>query len=334
MAGQEVHLLGVEGLAHAPLADGANVELVSVVICTAGRRATLWALIERLAELDDPACEVIVVENARQPTLPAARVASLGVRHLVERQVGLDAARNRGAREAKGDIVAYVDDDCQVEPGWLAGVRRGFADPSVALVTGRVLPVSLGLPSEQLFESWCAWDRGRIPTRFTASDDLPSFPASSHHLGTGCNMAFRRDVLLGLGGFDEALDMGSLIGGGGDLDAFCRVLDAGHAAAYEPTALVRHLHRQTLHDLRWQVWGYGLSQGALLAKGFVTRPGLRLDIARFGRYRLRRKVLQLLGRIDAEVPRRILLVEVLGILAGPIAYLPSRIQAWVRRQRR
>jgi GT2 family glycosyltransferase len=321
-------------LARAPEAAGADLELVSVVVCTAGRRPTLWALIERLVELDDPAYEVIVVENARRPTLPAARLEALGVRHIVERQVGLDAARNRGAREAGGGIVAYVDDDCQVQPGWLAGVRRGFADPSVALVTGRVLPVSLGLLSEQLFESWCAWDRGRIPTRFTASDDRPSFPATAHHLGTGCNMAFRRAALLEIRGFDEALDMGSLIGGGGDLDAFCRVLDAGHAAAYEPTALVRHLHRQTLHDLRWQVWGYGLSQGALLAKGILTRPGLRIDLARFGRSRLRRKLLQLLGRIDSEIPRRILVVEVLGIMVGPFAYLPSRIHAWVRRQQR
>jgi hypothetical protein len=97
---------------------------------------------------------------------------------------------------------------------------------------------------------------------------------------------------------------------------------------------VRHLHRQTLHDLRWQVWGYGLSQGALLAKGFVTRPGMRRDLFRFGHHRLRRKLLQILGRIESEVPRRILVVEVLGIIAGPFAYLPSRIYAWVRRQRR
>jgi GT2 family glycosyltransferase len=323
--------MGGEVLARAVGAVNSDADLVSVVVCTAGQRPTLWDLLERLVALDDPAFEVIVVENTRHPRLPVAQLEELGVRHLIEPQVGLDAARNRGAREAQGGIVAYVDDDCQVEPGWLAGLRRGFADPSVALVTGRVLPTSLELPTERMFQRWCSWDRGRLPTRFTAADDRPSFPASVHHLGTGCNMAFRRAALLELGGFDEALDMGSLIAGGGDLDLFVRTLDAGHAAAYEPTALVHHLHRQNLHDLRWQVWGYGVAQGALLAKGIATRRGLRREVARFWGHRMRVKWRQLLGRTATGIPRRILVLEILGIAVGPFAYLPSRMHAWVRR---
>ncbi|MGH9085828.1 MAG: glycosyltransferase [Acidimicrobiales bacterium] len=312
----------------------AEPELVSAVVCTTGRRATLWPLLEALVALDDPAFEVIVVENTRHPALSTTRLGDLGVRHHVERQIGLDAARNRGAREAKGEIVAYVDDDCRVGVGWLAGVRRGFSDPSVALVTGRVLPASLELASERTFERWCAWDRGLRSVRFTVFDDRPSFPVTTHHLGTGCNMALRRRVLFALGGFDEALDMGSLIGGGGDLDIFNRVLDAGHAAAYEPTALVHHQHRQTLHDLRWQVWGYGVAQGALLAKGVVTRRGLRIDVLRFWRRRLRLKWRQLRGRTDSSMPRRILVLEAVGIAVGPFAYLPSRLHAWFRTHRR
>ena len=309
-------------------------ELISVVVCTSGRRPSLWDLIEGLVALDDPAFEVIIVENASHPELSGARLHKVGVRHVVEHQVGLDAARNRGAREAKGSIVAYVDDDCQVAPGWLTGIRRGFEDPGVVLVTGRVLPASLERVSEQLFERWCVWDRGQLPTRFTVTDDRPAFPVATHHLGTGCNMAFRRAALLDLGGFDEALDMGSLIGGGGDLDIFARTLDAGYAAAYEPTALVHHRHRQTLHDLRWQVFGYGVSQGALLAKGLVTRRGLRRAHVRFWVNRVHSKWLQMRGKAYSGMPRRILVLEILGIAVGPFAYLPSRMHAWVRRQRR
>jgi GT2 family glycosyltransferase len=273
------------------------------------------------------------VENTARPALDGGRLAALGCRHVVERQVGLDAARNRGAREAVGTIVAYVDDDCVVEAGWLTGLRRGFADPDVALVTGRVLPTTLDLTSQWMFERWCSWDRGELPISLTKHHRLPGFPASPHHLGTGCNMAFRRAALLALGGFDEALDMGSLIGGGGDLDMFNRAIDAGHVAAYEPTALVRHTHRETMTDLRWQMWGYGIAQGALLAKGIATRRGLRRHIAGFWRHRLRWKWRQLRGLEPSGVPRRLVLLETAGIVLGPFLYVPSRAQARLRRRR-
>lgn len=308
-------------------------DIISVVVCTAGRRASLWELVEHLVALDDPAHEVIVVENTGRPALDGARLAALGCRHVVERRVGLDVARNRGAREAAGSVVAYIDDDCIVDAGWLAGLRRGFADPDVALVTGRVLPAALDLTSQWMFERWCSWDRGELPISLTRHDRRPWFPASAHHLGTGCNMALRRSALLALGGFDEALDMGSLIGGGGDLDMFNRAIDAGHVAAYEPTALVRHTHRETMSDLRWQMWGYGIAQGAVLAKGLVTRRGVRRDIAAFWRHRLRWKWRQLRGTEPSGVPRRLLALEAAGIVLGPFLYLPSRVHARMRRAR-
>lgn len=308
-------------------------ELISVVVCTAGRRPSIWRLLQSAVALADPAFEVIVVENAVRPTLDAWRLRQLGVRHVLEPRRGLDAARNRGAREAAGAVVAYVDDDCELEPGWLTGLRGALVDPEVALVTGRVLPATLALPSQRMFEAWCSWDRGLEQVRHLVGDPLPGFPASAHRLGTGCNMAIRRAVLFEVGGFDEALDMGTLIGGGGDLDVFIRILDAGHGAAYEPTAVVRHRHRETMHDLRWQIWGYGLAQGALLTKGLITRTGVRREIARFGRQRLRHKVRQLLHRGTSALPRRVLAFEVVGILLGPIAYATSMVRLrWQRRR--
>lgn len=312
---------------------GGRDESVSVVVCTTGRRPTLWMLLTSLSKLDDPPLEVLVVENAPRRALVTADLEALGARHVWEPRRGLDVARNRGAREAAGAIVAYVDDDCEVDPTWLTGIRQGFADDDVVLVTGRVLPASLDLPSQLIFERWCSWDRGVEPFRLTRADRRPGFPASAHHLGTGCNMAFRRAELLAMGGFDEGLDMGSLVGGGGDLDAFVRVIDAGHAAAYEPTALVRHTHRQTRHALRWQMFGYGLAQGAVLAKGLATRTGLRREIARLWGRRLRTKGRQLRRRAESPVQRRLILVESTGIVLGPFAYLPSVLQARWRRRR-
>lgn len=311
---------------------GGQDELISVVVCTTGRRRSLWALLMSLTKVDDPAVEVIVVENAPQPVLARADLEELGARHVWEPCRGLDAARNRGGAEARGPIVAYVDDDCEVDPGWVAGLRQAFREPSVGLVTGRVLPASLDRLSQQQFEAWCSWDRGVEPFRLTLADRRAGFPASAHHLGTGCNMAYRRAVLAAVGPFDEALDMGSLIGGGGDLDMFTRVIDAGYTAAYEPTALVRHTHRRTQRALRWQVFGYGQAQGAVLAKGFVTRPRVRREVADFWRHRLRAKARQLRRPTESPVPRRLIALETIGILVGPCSYLPSRLVArWRRR---
>lgn len=306
---------------------------VSVVVCTTGRRPTLLPLLTSIAALGPMAREVLVIENAATSRLDRRAVERTGARLVHEPRRGLDAARNRGLAEAAGSIVAFVDDDCLVEPGWLERIAAPFVDPRVALVTGRVLPLELATPSQVWFERWCPWDRGLESFELTRRGGRPWFPASVHQLGTGCNMAFRRRDLLALGGFDEALDMGSLIGGGGDLDAFARIIDHGHVAHYEAGAVVRHRHRATEHDLRWQVWGYGVAQGALLGKGIATRRGVRRQIARFAAHRVRVKASQLIGRRPSGLPRRILALEVLGLSLGPLVYPVSRAVARWRRRR-
>jgi GT2 family glycosyltransferase len=310
--------------------------MISVVVCTTARRHTLWPLLEELVALDDLRFEVLVVENNPTSRLDPDRLASLGVRHVVEPRRGLDVARNRGWAEAAGEVIAYVDDDCSVSPKWLHGLRCAFGDPTVALVTGRVLAAALGRASEVVFEAAFPWDRGTLPIEFARVDAERWFPASTHHLGTGCNMAFRRSALERLGGFDEALDMGTLIGGGGDLDAFARVIDAGMEARYEPSAIVLHHHRVTMRDLRWQVWGYGVAQGALLTKGLLTRPGRRPAIVRFWCHRVATKWRELSVRVRQRegFPRSVLLLETIGLLVGPFVYPVSAVQRWLRRLRR
>jgi GT2 family glycosyltransferase len=318
-------------------ASGAvRTALVSVVVCTTGRRPSLFDLLRGLAEQDDPCYEVVVVENSPAPALPTATLAALGARHVVERRVGLDVARNRGLAVTEGDVVVYVDDDCLVAPGWLSALRRAFDDDSVDLVTGRVVPHSLARPSEHAFQQAFPWDRGVRPLRFDGTTSEAWFPASAHHLGTGCNMAFRRQALEAIGGFDEALDMGTLVGGGGDMDAFVRALDAGMVAAYAPDALVRHRHRGTMHDLRWQVWGYGVSQGATMAKGVLHRRHLRRAVFRFWLFRLADR-LRRLGRAalgNGATARSVLVLEAAGMIVGPVVYPVSVLQAWLRRRRR
>src|SRR5205823_144732 len=150
--------------------------------------------------------------------------------------------RNRGAAEARSPIVAFIDDDCEASPEWALHLVEAFRDPTVGCVTGRVVPSNPEQPTAQCFEARFSFDRGQHRDRFHRDDQRPWYPVHPWQLGTGCNMAFRRDVLEQLGGFDPALDMGSYVGGGGDLDVFRRLLDDGEIAVYEPSAVVRHHH--------------------------------------------------------------------------------------------
>lgn len=88
-------------------------------------------------------------------------------------------------------------------------------------------------------------------------------------------MAFRRDVLLQLGGFDDALDTGAPLPGGGDLDIFYRVVRAGYPLVYEPRYLVFHQHRREYEKLRRQYWTWGLGFMAFVVKSYQTDPSQR-----------------------------------------------------------
>ncbi len=101
--------------------------------------------------------------------------------------------------------------------------------------------------------------------------DMPLFPFQFGVYGTGANFAVRRSVLFDLGGFDEALGVGSPTGGGEDIDFFVRVLLAGHHQAYEPDAVVWHRHRSDDSALAEQLHDYGLGLGAVVTKLLIDR---------------------------------------------------------------
>ena len=306
---------------------GAFTGKVSIVLCTRDRLGSLARCLASLDRLDDHDHEIIVVDNHDQPSVGEASLPDRA-RVVYEPRRGLDRARNRGMDEANGDVVVYVDDDCEVDPRWLTEIRAGFADPVVRAVTGRVRPAGLGAPSHRWFEAHFSFDRGTKAQRYTPWDSRPWYPTWSGSVGAGCNMAFRRDELIAVGGFDELLDMGTTIGGGGDLDVFVRVLDRGSIIEYRPDALVWHHHRSTEQDVRRQFFGYGVAVGAMVTKSILDRRGQRVNAARFYLDRLR-IALRLLRQSRAGahvVPVRLLLIDTAGQLVGPVVYLAARLR--------
>jgi glycosyltransferase involved in cell wall biosynthesis len=313
----------------------------TVVVCTLGRNPLLRDTLESLLAQDYPDLEVVVVDNdpesgraAAVVADVAARAASTGtrIRLVAEPRRGLSWARNAGIAAAQGAIVAFTDDDCRADRHWISRVAAVFeVAPDVACVTGLVLPAELSTPFHVWFEEFGTFCKGYRPVRWDLAGAGGVVPAGEMHpysggYGSGNNMAFRAEVLA-TGGFDVALGAGTPSRGGEDLDMFVTLVLTGHVIAYEPSALIRHHHRATYLDLHAQVRGYGSGLAAMLTKQILNRPR---DFARTARRipaGLRYVVDPGSGKNNAkskDFPLRLTLVELFGMLEGPLLYLRGR----------
>lgn len=249
---------------------------ITVVICTRDRPQQVERCLRSLQAAVCPPDQIIVVDNAPQSDATQQRVAALpGVQYVREPQAGLDVARNTGIRHSRSDIIAFTDDDVQIHPYWLAGVRRAFRDDRVQAMTGLVLPLELDTLAQDLFEQYWSFSRGYCPLEFDRDyfQRLKPWGVPSWCLGAGANMAFRRTVLEQVGEFDPRLDVGAA-GCSGDSELWYRILAAGYTCRYEPTAVVFHQHRQDLESLKYQLFYYMRGHvAALLIQFEKTRHG-------------------------------------------------------------
>jgi len=314
----------------------------TVVVCTRDRPRHLTECLRGLQAVDYANIEILIVDNA--PTSGATRnlvseqaACDQRIRYVLESRPGLSRARNTGLREAAGEIIAYTDDDVRVDAGWVAGLVLGFRRrPDVSCVTGLVAAASLDSPLEHFFDARISWATSCEPDLFDLDPSRrlgPLYPFAAGMFGTGANFAFRRADLLRLGGFDELLGAGTRTAGGEDLDIFLRSLLAGHALAYEPSALVWHSHRVELAALRRQMFAYGTGLSAYLSKHLLdrdVRPQMLRRVPQGVRH---------LGRISSRphreaepldsIPRGLRAREFAGFAAGPALYAYSRWRAEV-----
>lgn len=255
---------------------------LSVAICTRDRAVRLARLLASLTSMctaaEFPTIETIVVDNASIDDRTRQAVARFtNVRYVFEPNAGLNYARNAALRTAAGDILAYLDDDVVVDRHWLGGLAKAWrSSPNAGGFTGLVLPLRLDTEAQVYFERRGGFGRGFSRREFRKSSfNNPLFPTGAGILGAGCNMAFDRKLLIELGGFDEELDTGAPLPGGGDLDIFYRVLRAGRTMVYEPCYAVYHEHRETIAGLRRQYWSWGLGMMAFLAKSWRSDTEMR-----------------------------------------------------------
>jgi O-antigen biosynthesis protein len=305
---------------------------VAVVIATVGRTDLLARCLRSLTPFARDDVEIIVVDN-RPAEQTRALVANwserdLGVRYIAEPRRGLAVARNRGVAQTRAEFVAFTDDDVIVDPGWLPWLLAPFADASVLVATGMVLPLELETAAQKQFEQYAGFckgvDRHVFDLQSNRADDRLLYPYWGGIFGSGNSMAFRRAELVQTGGFDPALGAGSIGRSGEDIDAISHAILSGGRVVYEPRSLCWHEHRRDQQALGGQVFNYGAGLTAALTKAVLHDPRFLLAAARSipVAWRLRRRH-SLQGPRPAAAPPELAHIERRGMLRGPLLYAKS-----------
>lgn len=339
-----VEALTVKGLPHlANVVRKPTIQsFVSVVLCTRNRPEGALQTVRGLVSLEYPNFEIVVVDNAPSDDRTRDAIVSefemdARVRYVREEIPGLSCARNRGVEEAKGEIIAFTDDDVFVDKWWLQGIASGFAhSTNVGCVTGLIPSASLDNDVQLYFDRRVTWGSSCETRMFDMDEHRDAsrlYPYSPGVFGTGANFAMSRSLLETLGGFDEALGAGSPSGGGEDLDIFMRTVLSGSALVYEPSAIISHVHRAELEDLRKQMFAYGSGFSASLVSLIVRNPGTLFQLSKravSGLSRLR--VIAGRNGRDGALPADLMVREVRGMFFGPWQYFEGRQRMKIARR--
>jgi O-antigen biosynthesis protein len=218
---------------------------VSVVVCTYNGGRTLGQCLQSLQQLDYPNCEVIVVDDGSTDDTRDIVSRFPRIKAVHQTNQGLSAARNAGLRAASGEIVAYTDSDCFADRDWLTLLVAQLMRSGAAAVGGP------NLTPEDGWLAACVAAAPGQPTHVLESDQV------AEHI-PGCNMAFRKEALLAINGFDPLYRKA-----GDDVDVCWRLQQAGLWITFAPGAFVWHHRRQGPRAYLRQQAGYGEAEALL-----------------------------------------------------------------------
>lgn len=311
--------LGVDN----PGNDGPLETPVTVAVCTRDRTEDLARCIDALMRMPDDGQEILVVDNAPSDEASARLVQGVPrIRYVREGRPGLNVARNRALREARGEVILFTDDDAAPDPLWLRRLARNFDDPLVLASTGLTMALELSSAAQIDFQRYGGFVRGFRRMVYDAADHDPLL---AWHAGAGVNMALRRSVIKLVGPFDEAFDAGTPTHAGGDSEMFRRILSAGYRIVYDPEALNWHRHRKSVEELQRQLFGYEVAGVSLLTKAMIADGDMgALGAALHWLVREARAVLRSALRRPNAVPLSLAAARFSGGIKAPVLYLKSR----------
>ncbi|HKZ15721.1 MAG TPA: glycosyltransferase, partial [Solirubrobacterales bacterium] len=238
--------------ATAPFGDDDGWPAVSVVVCTYNGGETLGECLAEAGALNYPDFELIVViDGGGDACAEIARAHGATVIETEHR--GLGHARNVGIDAARGELVAFLDDDAFPDRDWLLFVADLFRRGDYGGVGGPNVP-----PDDDGFVAECVAAAPGGPVHVLVSD------SEAEHV-PGCNMAFRKDVLRSIDGFDERFRVA-----GDDVDLCWRLQKAGHRLGFSAGAVVMHRRRDSVRRYLRQQYGYGKAE-ALLERKWPSR---------------------------------------------------------------
>jgi glycosyltransferase involved in cell wall biosynthesis len=231
---------------------------ISLIICTRNRGRRLTRCLDAVRQITSGRdWELVIVDNgSTDETSAVARefvdASPIEAVLVLEPAPGKSNALNTALRIARGEILAFTDDDCYPAPDFLDCTWDAFRDPSVGYITGRIM----------------LHDPADYPYAVNESCEPLKFPAGQYirpGAVMGANMAFRRSVLLDIGGFDPMFGPGTSYVVE-DHDAAVRAAALGWNGLYCPEVVVRHHHGRTAADMPRMARLYGMGAGALHMK--------------------------------------------------------------------
>ncbi len=224
----------------------AKMPMVSVVICAYNAERTMRPCLESLKRLDYPNFEVVIVDDGSRDRTAEISMDFPEFRLIRQPNKGLGVARNVGMQAARGEIIAYTDSDCVVDPHWLMLMVRSMTENNFDGCGGP----NYAPHEDGWVEACCAASPG-APCHVLVAEDR------AEHLA-GCNMVFTRAALTKVGGFDP-----QFMAAGDDVDVCWRMLGAGLKLGFSPAAFVWHFRRNTIKAYYGQQRGYGRAEAML-----------------------------------------------------------------------
>jgi GT2 family glycosyltransferase len=223
---------------------------VSVVVASYNGERTLKGCLDSLLRLDYPDFEILLVDDGSTDATPGIAEQYPTVRWIRHGQnLGLSAARNSGIAAATGEVIAFTDADCRADEDWLRYLVGDLVHGPYAGMGGPNL-----LPADDSHVAAAVMVSPGGPAHVMLTD------RQAEHI-PGCNMAFYRQVLREIGGFDPMFRSA-----GDDVDVCWRLQEAGYKIGFSPSAVVWHHRRSTLGAYLKQQYGYGRAEALLLQK--------------------------------------------------------------------
>jgi GT2 family glycosyltransferase len=317
------------------LRDGPQI---TAAICTRDRPEGLATLLDSMHAQIYPRLRTVVVDNAPSDDSSRQLVSALArdrdIEYVTEPRPGLSWARNRAIEATDGEILAWADDDEIVDRWWAAELARGFVEvPEAGAVSGPVVPMELETQSQLWFEEYNGIRAGRGFVRAVLSPATLQLQSPLYPLppfGCGGNMAWRREALDQIGGFDCALGAGTATQAGEDTAALSELLLAGGTIVYQPTAIVHHSHRRDYETLRRHMRAYGRGLSAFYASVLAHRPECAPALLRLTGQAMRHQLARR-GRREpgagGHLPHELVRANQLGLVEGAFMYPAARLQA-------